>query len=353
MPDNQNIESATPLVSPRELKEAIPLKERGRATVGNGVQSFQEMLSGKSEKVAIIVWPCSIHDVQAAYEYAEKLKKLRETVGDNLELIMRVYFEKPRTTTGWKGLITDPELNGEDNMAEGIRIAREIMAHINELGVPTATEWLDPLTPAFLGDTVAWGCVGARTTESQTHRQMASGLSMPVGFKNSTDGSVINAINGMRSAQWRHAFSGIDEDGRAATIRTKGNKSTHVVLRGGKTPNYRHDDIETVITQLRWAWLPEQVFVDCSHENSGKDHRQQAEVAENLIEQIAIDHERRILGIMLESHLYAGSQKFEPGITTIEALKYWVSITDKCMDWDTTEGIIHAVAEATRKRNKK
>lgn len=353
MPDNRNIESATPLISPRELKTTIPLKPRGRATVENGVQSFQDMLNGNSEKVAIIVWPCSIHDRESAYEYAEKLKQLRETVGNDLELIMRVYFEKPRTTTGWKGLITDPELNGEDNMAEGIRIARGIMAHINDLGVPTATEWLDPLTPAYLGDTVTWWCVGARTTESQTHRQMASWLSMPIGFKNSTDGSSMNAINGMKSAKWQHSFYGIDENGRVATIRTKGNDKTHVVLRGGKTPNYKHADIEAVIAQLRWAWLPEKAFIDCSHENAGKDHKQQAEVAKNLIEQIQFDRERRILGIMLESHLNEGNQKFEPGITPVEALKYWVSITDKCMNWGTTESIIHAVAEATRKRNKK
>lgn len=350
MPENENIAGTNRLISPNDLKRVVKLSERWRETRERTVQTLREMIYGQSEKIAIIVWPCSIHDVQAAKEYAEKIKKIREQAGDILEVIMRVYFEKPRTNVGWKWLISDPHLDGTENMQDGILIARQLMIDIADMEIPTATEFLDPIMPQYLGDAVSWWCVWARTTESQTHRQMASGLSMPIGFKNSTDWNVANAINGIRAAAGNHEFLGVDGEGFLSTVKTRGNPHTHIVLRGGKQPNYDAKSIEEVVAQLERAGLPQKVLIDASHENSGKDHIRQGEVVENIIEQLTRDHARQIMGVMMESHLEAGNQKFEPGSTSRESLRYWVSITDKCMDWATTENLILRIHEWIKKR---
>lgn len=351
MPENELIISTNRLVSPNELKKRIPLSEQGRNVREQSVQTLRDIIKGKNEKVAIIVWPCSIHDVQAAKEYAEKIRKIREGTSDILEIIMRVYFEKPRTNVGWKWLISDPHLNGTENMQDGIIMARQLMVDIADMWIPTATEFLDPIMPQYMGDAVSWWCIWARTTESQTHRQMASGLSMPIGFKNSTDGNATNAINGIRAAAGNHEFLGVDGDGVLSTVKTRWNPHTHIVLRGGKKPNYDTNSVTEVIAQLEQAELPQKVFIDGSHENSGKDHIRQKFVIEDIIEQLSEDRARRIMGVMMESNLKAGNQKFDPGVTPRENLEYGVSITDKCMDWITTEELILRLHEAVKKRN--
>jgi len=352
MPENELIISTNRLASPNELKKRIPLSEQGRQTREQSVQTVRDIIKGKNDKVAVIVWPCSIHDIEAAKEYAEKIKKMREKYGDILEIIMRVYFEKPRTNVGWKWLISDPHLNGGENMQDGIFMARQLMVDIAGMEILTATEFLDPIMPQYIGDAVSWWCIWARTTESQTHRQMASGLSMPIGFKNSTDGNITNAINGIKAAAGNHEFLGVDGDGYLSTVKTRGNPHTHIVIRGGKEPNYDRESIAKIIAQLEGTNLPKKVLIDGSHENSGKDHLRQRYVIENIIEQITEDRAQRIMWVMMESHLNAGNQKFEPWVTPKESLQYGVSITDKCIDWTTTEELIIRLHEATKKRNR-
>ncbi len=291
------------------------------------------MLAGQDSRLLCIVGPCSIHDPFAALEYAHRLAVLRKEVTDQMFVMMRVYFEKPRTTVGWKGLINDPDMDDSCNMREGLRVARRLLVEINRLGLPAATEMLDPITPQYIADLISWAAIGARTTESQTHREMASGLSMPVGFKNTTEGNLQAAINAVESARRPHSFLGITQDGVSAIIRTSGNPATHVVLRGGRKPNYDHQSIGECVKMLERSGLEPRVLVDCSHAQTNKDYRKQPAVFDAIVSQIC-EGSRAIMGVMLESNLEAGNQ---PVNSDRAKLQYGVSVTDPCIDWETTE----------------
>jgi len=302
-------------------------------------------LDGADPRLLVVVGPCSIHDVQAALEYAERLQGLAEEVADTLFLLMRVYFEKPRTTVGWKGLINDPDMDDSFHIEKGIRIARELLLTLGERGLPAATEALDPIMPQFMGELISWTAIGARTTESQTHREMASGLSTPVGFKNGTDGSLQVAIDALQSARQPHHFLGINQEGRTAVFQTRGNRYGHIVLRGGGgQPNYSADHVASSENALRNAGLPERIVIDCSHANSNKDPARQAIVAENCVAQVA-QGSRSITGIMLESNLHAGNQTIPADLAD---LQFGVSVTDACIDWETTEGTLRQAAKNLR-----
>ena len=332
-----NILNQTRLLSPRELIAAHPLTENAQRTVEAGRATVANILDRQDPRILLVVGPCSIHDPQAALDYARRLRALADQVSDVFYIIMRVYFEKPRTTVGWKGLINDPDLNDSFDMEKGLHIARQLLLDINELGLPTGTEALDPISPQYIGDLISWSAIGARTTESQTHREMSSGLSTAVGFKNGTDGSLEVAINAIESAAGAHSFLGIDPDGMTAITRTRGNPYGHVVLRGGnRSPNYDSVNIALAEEALRARGLTPSLMVDCSHANSGKDPMRQPLVFKNVIEQIA-HGSPSIIGLMLESHLKAGSQKLgnDPS-----ALTYGQSITDGCIDWDTTQTLL-------------
>jgi 3-deoxy-7-phosphoheptulonate synthase len=333
------------LLAPRELKGALPLSDTAAATVVGGRQTVQRILRGEDRRLLVVVGPCSIHDPNAAMDYAKRLAALAADVRDQLFLVMRVYFEKPRTTIGWKGLINDPHLDGSYDVDTGLRLGRRLLLAVNELGLPTATEFLDPVVPQYLADLVSWAAIGARTTESQTHREMASGLSMPVGFKNGTDGSLQTALDAMTSARHSHHFLGIDQDGFTSVVQTTGNADGHVVLRGGRLrTNYDAASIADAAAQLHAAKLPAGLMVDCSHANSGKQHAKQEEVWLNLIAQRAEGCEP-LIGVMLESHLFEGSQPLKKPAE----LKYGVSITDACLGWDVTERMLRHGAEVLRK----
>ena len=334
---NININELTTLPSPEAYFEKIPLKESQAKLVENSRMGIQKIISGEDKRLLLLVGPCSIHDTKAGIEYAKKLKKLSEDVKENIFIVMRVYFEKPRTTIGWKGLINDPDLNGTFNIPKGINMARQILSEITDIGLPTATEFLDPFTPQYIGDLVSWGAIGARTAESQTHRQMASGLSMPIGFKNGTGGSVQLAIDGMIACEGEHAFLGIDHEGKTSVVVTNGNKANHLILRGGASgPNYDEESIKNAQQLLDKNNLKPNIVVDCSHGNSNKDHNRQPIVFENVINQITSGN-KNIIGIMLESNLNPGSQSLNSDTTDLE---YGVSITDKCVGWEKTEEII-------------
>ncbi len=334
-----------PLLSPRELKQALPTTEEAAAAVVRGRNSVQSILRRQDPRLLVVVGPCSIHDSHAAMEYARRLAALAPEVCDQLELVMRVYFEKPRTTIGWKGLINDPNLNGTYDVETGLRTARRLLLGINDLGLPAASEFLDPVVPQYIADLVSWAAIGARTTESQTHREMASGLSMPVGFKNGTDGSLQVAIDAMLSSRHPHHFLGIDELGAVSVVQTTGNEDGHVVLRGGRArTNYDAASIREGAAQLAKAGLPPVLMVDCSHANSGKQHAKQEEVWQSVIAQ-RLEGDQAILGVMLESHLHEGSQPLKaPG-----DLQYGVSITDACLGWEVTERMLRHGAESLRK----
>ena len=323
------------LRTPRELATAHPLNDEVRQVVADGRRELRECLAGTDRRLVVIVGPCSIHDPRSALEYATRLAGLREQVADKMMLVMRVYFEKPRTTVGWKGLITDPDHNGSDDMNRGLEEARKILLAINGLGLPCATEFLDPIVPQYVADLVSWAAIGARTTESQTHRQMASGLSMPVGFKNSTDGGLEVAVQAMEAASAPHAFLGINVEGQTSVVRTTGNPDTHVVLRGGGGKrNYSRADIAYPRALLGEADAgPRAIMVDCSHANSGKDYRKQPVVFGNVIEQV-LAGEEALLGMMLESHLVEGRQALG------ESMTYGQSVTDACIGWETTEELL-------------
>jgi 3-deoxy-7-phosphoheptulonate synthase len=343
--DNLRVEGIDPLTTPARLREAIPLSERGAAFVASARTQIEAVIDGHDHRRLAIVGPCSIHDPRAALEYAERLEPVRERLGDELLICMRVYFEKPRTTVGWKGLINDPHLDGSCDVAHGLRVARGLLCQLAEMGVPAATETLDPVAPQYMSDVIGWTAIGARTTESQTHREMASGLSMPVGFKNGTDGGLEIAINAMQAARAPHSFIGIDERGQVGVVRTRGNAHTHVVLRGGsKGPNYAAADVEAASQRLAKAGLAPRVLIDCSHANSGKDHERQPAVVDAVAAQLEAGS-RRVLGVMLESHLVAGKQKLQPG----KPLVYGQSITDACMDFDTTVAALERLARAYRR----
>ncbi len=331
-----NVLAATLLVTPRALKEDLPLGERAGETVYAGRNAIKAILSREDKRLLVIVGPCSIHDRAAALDYAHRLCALRDELGDRLFVVMRTYFEKPRTTIGWKGLINDPYLNGTCDMSAGLRVARELLLEIGEMGMPTATEMLDPIVPQYLADLVTWASIGARTIESQTHREMASGLSMPVGFKNGTDGNLQIAIDAMYSSQHAHHFLGIDQEGRTCVIETRGNALGHLILRGGhEHPNYDPVSIAVAREQMAKRGLPEVIMVDCSHANSGKRPELQPHVLRSVVQQIQ-DGNSALIGVMLESNLGCGSQP----VKDMSNLQYGVSITDPCLGWDETEKVL-------------
>ena len=331
---NLHVKESIRLIAPRDLKAQLPMTETANHTVVAGREAISAILKQTDPRLLVVVGPCSIHDPKGALEYATRLNTLRRELEDLLLIVMRVYFEKPRTTVGWKGLIYDPHLNGSDNIQAGLKQARELLLQITEMGLPTATEFLDPVVPQYIADLVSWAAIGARTTESQTHRQMASGLSMPVGFKNGTDGGLQIAIDAMQSAMRPHSFLGIDQDGCTSIVRTTGNPDGHVVLRGGRlNTNFDAESIRIAAESLKKAGLPPTLMVDCSHANSLKQHAKQEEVWRSLIEQ-RVAGGKPITGVMIESNLAEGSQSIPQNLAD---LRYGVSVTDACLGWDDTE----------------
>ena len=332
--ENLNIVDVFPLTSPKKLKEKLPVSENAADTVIQARNTIKRVLAGEERRLLMIVGPCSIHDPEAARDYALRLKKLAVEVSETILIVMRVYFEKPRTTVGWKGLINDPDLDGSHKINKGIELARKILLETNNLGLPCATETLDPITPQYLADLISWSAIGARTTESQTHREMASGLSMPVGFKNGTDGGLNVALNAMNSALQQHHFLGINPEGISSVIQTSGNPHVHLVLRGGNNgPNYDAVSVHTAADALASGGLPKAIMIDCNHANSGKDPSRQELVLRNTIMQIK-DGDQSIIGTMIESNINGGNQLIKP------KMKYGVSVTDACLDWENTHRII-------------
>jgi 3-deoxy-7-phosphoheptulonate synthase len=348
--DNINIEQPEILVTPAELKREIPISDKARETIFNGRRAIEKILERKDHRIFVVVGPCSIHDLKAAHEYATKLKALADKVSDTLLIVMRVYFEKPRTTTGWKGLINDPFMNDSFKITDGLNIGRQLLHDVLEIGLPTATEALDPISPQYMQDLIAWSAIGARTTESQTHREMASGLSSSVGFKNGTDGSLTVAINALQSVASPHRFLGINSDGKVSVITTKGNPYAHVVLRGGNgKPNYDSVSVSICEQELSAEGITPNIMVDCSHANSNKDHNLQPLVLDNVANQI-LEGNTSIVGAMIESHLKAGNQKLS---SNPDEMEYGVSVTDACIDWETTESSILGMADKLREVLKK
>ena len=335
--EDLRVRGVTRLITPAQIKEQLPVSRSQMESVLRGREQARAIIRGEDDRLLVVVGPCSIHDSAAALDYAEKLAALSREVADRIFVIMRVYFEKPRTTVGWKGLINDPLMNDSCDMAYGLTLARKILLNIADLGLAAGTEFLDPIVPQYTAELISWAAIGARTTESQTHREMASGLSMPVGFKNGTDGSVQTAIDAMKSSRTPHSFLGIDQDGATSIIKTTGNPDSHVVLRGGREgTNYEPHLVAGVCEALRKSGLRPMLMVDCSHANSGKDPRRQPEVWQSIIEQRASGR-REIIGAMLESHLNFGGQSLS---NDPAALKYGVSITDACIDWQTTKELL-------------
>lgn len=345
--NNLKITGITPIIAPADLRQVLPLSEKDRAFVSKSREQIKDIILRKDRRLMVVVGPCSIHDTDAAVEYAKRLSALSRQVEDQLLLIMRVYFEKPRTTVGWKGLINDPDMNGTHLISKGLGIARGLLGRITALEVPVANEMLDPITPEYVADMISWGAIGARTTESQTHREMSSGLSFPVGFKNGTDGNLQIAIDAMKAAQHPHSFLGINREGRTSIIQTSGNPDVHIVLRGGsRKVNYHPEDISHTEEFLKKNNLFPTIMVDCSHGNSNKDYQKQPEVLESVVDQILTGNSS-ISGVMIESYLEAGNQKIPADLSQ---LKYGVSITDACIDWPTTERIL---LDAHKKLNKR
>lgn len=343
---NVNIANEKVLLTPAELKAEFPLPENLRKQIEQSRRDISNIIHKKDKRQLIVVGPCSIHDPVAAIEYGKKLKALADKVSDKLYIVMRVYFEKPRTTVGWKGLINDPKIDGTFDVESGLRIARKLCLELAELGLPLATEALDPMSPQYLADLFSWSAIGARTTESQTHRELASGLSMAVGFKNGTDGGLAVAINAMQSAAQSHSFIGINQAGQVTVLHTKGNPDGHVILRGGKVPNFEKQYVDECEQALHKANLPTAIMIDCSHGNSNKDYKRQPLVAENALEQLLTGNES-IIGLMIESHLFGGNQSSEQPFSE---MKYGVSITDACIDWETTDSLLTHFAEKLRSK---
>lgn len=343
--DNLNIASNEPLITPEQLKQELPLQGAAEATVQQGRETIFSILDRKDPRLFVVVGPCSIHDVDAALDYAARLKELAAKVKDTLYIVMRVYFEKPRTSIGWKGLINDPYLDDSFKIEEGLRIGRKLLLDIAELGLPASTEALDPISPQYMQDLIAWSAIGARTTESQTHREMSSGLSSPVGFKNGTDGGLMVAINAMQSVSSPHRFLGISGDGKVSVVTTKGNPYAHVVLRGGSNgPNYDTVHVAQCEAALEKGGVSKNIMIDCSHANSSKDPDVQPLVLKDITHQI-LEGNKSIIGVMLESHINHGNQSIPADLSE---LKYGVSVTDACMDWATTEAAILEMADKLR-----
>jgi 3-deoxy-7-phosphoheptulonate synthase len=331
--NNINVLDVSPIIAPLDLKQVFPLPVNDAAFVNNSRNTIKAILNGEDKRLLTVVGPCSIHDPIAALEYAQRLYELSEKLKDQLFIIMRVYFEKPRTTVGWKGLINDPDMDGSHQISKGLGVARQLFCAITAQRLPIASEMLDPITPQYLSDMISWGAIGARTTESQTHREMASGLSFPVGFKNGTDGGLKIALDAMAAACREHSFLGINFEGRSSIVHTAGNPDIHLVLRGGDdAPNYYPDAVEKAAELLKKKQLPSAIMVDCSHANSYKDHTRQGEVLDNIVNQL-IEKPGSVTGVMIESNLNAGNQSIPEDLSQ---LKYGVSITDKCVDWEST-----------------
>ncbi|MDH1699372.1 3-deoxy-7-phosphoheptulonate synthase [Acinetobacter sp. ANC 4204] len=343
--DDVNLQSIHPLVTPAELKTELPLTESAYQTVLHGRETIRNILDGKDKRIFMVIGPCSIHDPIAAHEYADRLKALSEKIKDTIYIVMRVYFEKPRTTVGWKGLINDPDMNDSFNIEKGLRIGRKLLVELNEKGLPCATEALDPNSPQYYQDLISWSAIGARTTESQTHREMSSGLSSPVGFKNGTDGGLTVATNAMQSVKHGHHFLGLNNQGQVSVIRTSGNPYAHVVLRGGNgKPNYDAGSVADAEAALAKAKVSTKIMIDTSHANSNKDPFLQPLVLKNITEQI-LDGNKSIIGIMVESHLKGGRQEIPENLCDLE---YGKSVTDGCIDWDTTEKVLLEMHEALK-----
>jgi len=334
--NNVHITDEHVLITPDQLKAEFPLSVEQEAQIAQSRQTISDIIAGRDPRLLVVCGPCSIHDPEAAIEYAHRFKALAAEVSDSLYLVMRVYFEKPRTTVGWKGLINDPHMDGSFDVEGGLKIARHLLVELVNMGLPLATEALDPNSPQYLGDLFSWSAIGARTTESQTHREMASGLSMPVGFKNGTDGSLATAINAMRAAAMPHRFVGITQAGQVCLLQTQGNPNGHVILRGGKTSNYGPEDVEKCEKEMTQAGLKPSLMVDCSHGNSNKDFRRQPAVAESVVAQIK-DGNRSIIGLMIESNIHEGNQSSEQPRCD---MKYGVSVTDACISWETTDALL-------------
>jgi 3-deoxy-7-phosphoheptulonate synthase len=340
------ITDTRPMLPPEILLEQLPLSGEGATTVNRGRGEVADVLSGRDDRLVVVVGPCSVHDPAAALEYAGRLKELEAELAEDLLVVMRVYFEKPRTTVGWKGLINDPHLDDSFAINDGLHMARKVLLDIIALGLPAGCEFLDPIIPQFFADAVTWGAIGARTTESQVHRELASGLSMPVGFKNGTGGGIRIAVDAVRAAAYPHSFLGVARQGLAAILTTSGNLDCHVILRGGRTgPNYDPQNVRKTLDSLREAGLPPRVMIDASHDNSGKDHRRQPLVAGEIAAQVARG-EPGIVGVMLESFLVGGNQK----LNGRKVLVYGQSVTDACMGWETTVPVLRELAEAVRRR---
>jgi 3-deoxy-7-phosphoheptulonate synthase len=344
--DDLRIDRLRPLLPPAILMEELPESDKASATVAMARQTVTAALRREDDRLVAVVGPCSIHDVTAAMEYAARLKREAERLADDLVVVMRVYFEKPRTTVGWKGLINDPYMDGSFAINAGLRLARRLLLDLAELGLPTGSEFLDPITPQFIADLVSWGAIGARTTESQVHRDLASGLSMPVGFKNGTDGNLQIAIDALRAAAHPHQFLSVTKQGLAAIVATRGNPDCHVILRGASTgPNHDDASVAKVTDALVQAHLPKRLMIDCSHGNSAKDHNRQRVVADDIAAQITGGN-RAICGVMIESHLVAGRQAYEPG----KPLVHGQSITDAGIGWDETVPLLETLAAAVKRR---
>ena len=343
--ENLNVLSQLTLLPPSQLHDDIPASPRATQTVSAARRTMASILAGRDRRLFVVVGPCSIHDPVAAMEYARRLKALADELADQLFIVMRVYFEKPRTTVGWKGLINDPHMDDSFCIDEGLHVARRLLVDLNDLGLPCGTEALDPITPQYLGDLIAWSAIGARTTESQTHRELASGLSSPVGFKNGTDGNLDVALNAMLSAAQPHAFLGINGDGQVAVTQTRGNAFGHLILRGGAVPNYDSVAVSEAESALQTSKLPVNIVVDCSHANSRKNHALQTLVLKDVVHQI-VDGNQAIKGVMLESNLFEGNQK----LGKVQDLRYGVSITDACLGWDTTAACLREAATRLRAR---
>jgi 3-deoxy-7-phosphoheptulonate synthase len=351
--DDERIKDITVLPPPEHLIRFFPIRGTAvEALITATRRRIQDIMAGRDDRLLLVIGPCSIHDPVAALEYARKLKDVRAKYADTLEIVMRVYFEKPRTTVGWKGLINDPYLDESFRIDEGLRIARQLLIEINRLGLPAGSEFLDVISPQYIGDLIAWGAIGARTTESQVHRELASGLSAPIGFKNGTDGNIRIATDAIQAAARGHHFLSVHKNGQVAIVQTNGNKDCHVILRGGKAPNYDAASVGAAVRDLEAAKLPATLMVDCSHANSSKQHERQVDVARDIGQQIAAGS-RAVFGLMVESHLQAGAQKFSPGKDTAAALEYGKSITDACLGWTDSLDLVEILSTAVRKRRER
>jgi 3-deoxy-7-phosphoheptulonate synthase len=348
--DDQRIRDVTPLPPPEHLIRFFPIAGTPVETlIGNTRTAVRKIMQSQDDRLLVVIGPCSIHDPAAAIEYAKRLLAERKRFADTLEVVMRVYFEKPRTTVGWKGLINDPYLDESYRIHEGLRIARQLLVEINKLGMPAGSEFLDVISPQYIGDLISWGAIGARTTESQVHRELASGLSAPIGFKNGTDGNLKIAVDAIQAAARPHHFLSVHKNGQVAIVETRGNADCHVILRGGKAPNYDGASIAAACAEIEAAKLPCRLMVDCSHANSSKQHQRQIEVARDVGEQIA-GGTRCIFGVMIESHLHDGAQKFNPGKDDPTALEYGKSITDACIGWDDSVAVLKTLSGAVLAR---